>query len=145
LGLLPTAIAITKKENSVRIGIGSPALLSGVSQNPAILELAKQIEKKLKEIIHKAAGVEALKPTAITLYSTTTCPYCKMEASSLDSKHIPYTEVKVDIDQKAGEEMVKKTGQMGVPVTEIRYDNGEEEYVVGFDQQKLQTIIGGMI
>jgi hypothetical protein len=37
--------------------------------------------------------------------------------------------------------MVRKTGQMGVPVTEIVYDNGEEEYIIGFDKERLSEIL----
>lgn len=78
----------------------------------------------------------------IKLYATTTCPYCKMEASWLDSQKIKYEHVLVDLNPVAAEEMVRKTGQMGVPVTEIVYDNGEEEYIVGFDKERLSEILG---
>ena len=64
-----------------------------------------------------------------------------MEASWLDSQKIKYEHVLVDLNPYAGEEMVRKTGQMGVPVTEIVYDNGEEEYIVGFDKERLSEIL----
>lgn len=144
IGLLPTAIVISSSVDGVMVGVGNPNVLSSVAQHPAIHQLVSTMETKLKTIINSAANVADVKPTAITLYSTTTCPYCKMEASWLDSKKITYKEIKVDLDPQAGEEMVRKTGQMGVPVTAVHYDNGEEEYIVGFDQQKLQTIIGAM-
>jgi len=78
----------------------------------------------------------------IKFYSTTTCPYCKMEASWLDSQKIKYEYTLVYLNPTAGEEMVRKTGQMGVPVTEIVYDDGEEEYIVGFDKERLSEILG---
>jgi glutaredoxin len=78
----------------------------------------------------------------IKLYATTTCPYCKMEASWLDSQKIKYEYTLVDLNPYAGEEMVRKTGQMGVPMTEIVYDNGKEEYIVGFDKERLSEILG---
>jgi hypothetical protein len=37
--------------------------------------------------------------------------------------------------------MVEKTGQMGVPVTEIIYENGEEEYIIGFDRERLSEVL----
>jgi glutaredoxin len=64
-----------------------------------------------------------------------------MEASWLDSQKIKYEHTLVDLNQEAGEEMVRKTGQMGVPVTEIVYDNGEEEYIIGFDKERLSEIL----
>jgi glutaredoxin 3 len=81
------------------------------------------------------------KLSKIKLYSTTTCPYCKMEASWLDSKKIQYEEVHVDLDQKEAEDMVRKTRQMGVPVTSLLYENGTEEFIVGFDRPKLELIL----
>ncbi len=141
IGLLPCSVAIVSKNNEIIIGMGSPSILGNVSQNPAISQLAADIDVKLKELIHKAAGVGPLKPAGVKLYSTTTCPYCKMEARWLDDKKIKYNEVHVDIDQKEAEVMVRKTGQMGVPVTAILFEDGEEEYIVGFDKTKLEQIL----
>ena len=77
----------------------------------------------------------------IKLYATLSCPYCHMEAEWLKSKKIDYDHILVDLNQKAAEEMVRKTGQMGVPVTEIIYDNDEEEYIIGFDRERLEELI----
>lgn len=141
IGLLPCSIAVINQKADVMVGVGSPTVLGSVSQNPAIAQIASQAEEKLKELIHKSAGVGPLKPTGIKLYSTTTCPYCKMEASWLDEKKVKYEEVHVDLNQKEAEAMVQKTGQMGVPVTAIQYEGGEEEYIVGFDRQRLSAIL----
>jgi glutaredoxin len=78
----------------------------------------------------------------IKLYVTTTCPYCKMEASWLDIQKIRYEYTLVDLNPTAGYEIVRKTGQIGVPVTEIVYDDGKEEYIVGFDKERLSEILG---
>ncbi len=142
IGLLPCAVAIMTRKDDVMIGVGSPSVMASISQNPAILQLASQMEKQLKELIHKSAGVEVLKPSKITLYSTTTCPYCKMEAAWLSQRKVSYKEIHVDSDQKAAEDMVNKTGQMGVPVTAIQYEGGEEEYIIGFDKPQLAQILG---
>jgi glutaredoxin 3 len=142
IGLLPCSIAVISKNNDVMIGVGSPAVLGSVSQNPAIAQLASQAEEKLKELIHASAGVGPLKPTRVKLYSTTTCPYCKMEAAWLDEKKVTYEEIHVDQNQQEAEDMVKKTGQMGVPVTAIGYEGGEEEYIVGFNKPQLAAILG---
>jgi len=81
------------------------------------------------------------KISKIKLYSTTTCPYCTMEASWLDKKGVKYEKVLVDQNQHEAVDMVKKTGQMGVPVTAIKYENGEEEFIVGFDKPQLSQIL----
>jgi glutaredoxin len=75
-------------------------------------------------------------------YTTTTCTYCKIEKAWLDNYKIDYKQVFVNLDQKAGEEIVRKTGQMGVPVTEIIYEDNEPDYVIGFDRVQLSQILG---
>ena len=68
----------------------------------------------------------------IKVYSTPTCPYCKMVKSYLDDKKTEYTDVDVSVDEKAADEMIQKSGQMGVPVLDIG-----GEIIVGFDQDKI--------
>ena len=78
----------------------------------------------------------------VTLYSTTTCPYCKMLKNYLDEKRVSYTEKLVDQDDAAREEMVSKSGgYLGVPFTVIAR-NGQEMVVMGFDKHKLNEILG---
>ncbi len=55
----------------------------------------------------------------ITIYSTTTCPYCRIEKQWLEKNGIKYKNIFVDEDEKAAEAMIKKSKQMGVPVTVI--------------------------
>ena len=73
----------------------------------------------------------------IQIYSTTTCPYCKQEKAYLDGKKIAYENIFVDEDEAKAEEMIKKSGQMGVPVTVITNDKGEETLIVGFDRKRI--------
>jgi glutaredoxin 3 len=82
-----------------------------------------------------------MKATKIKLYSTHTCPYCMMEKSWLEDEKIAHEVVYVDQDQQAAMQMVQKTGQMGVPVTEVTYEDGKEEFVVGFDKPRLSQIL----
>lgn len=78
----------------------------------------------------------------VKVYSTTTCPYCKMEADWLKSKKIEFEEVKVDQNHEEAKHMVEKTGQMGVPVTEIQYKDRKSEYIVGFNPPQLAYMLG---
>jgi glutaredoxin len=141
IGLLPCPIALIKKDNEVLVGSGDPNLIGKLTDNPQIVTIAKQAENTLKNIINEAAGVGPLKVKEIKLYATMSCPYCKMEASWLDENKVKYRHIFVDLDQRAAEEMVRKTGQMGVPVTEIVYDNDEQEYIIGFDKERLEEIL----
>lgn len=76
----------------------------------------------------------------ITIYSTPTCPYCKLAKEFLTEKKIEFTDIDVAADQKAAEEMIHKSGQMGVPVIIVEKD-GKEEVMVGFDQAKLTELL----
>ena len=78
----------------------------------------------------------------IVLYKTVTCPYCKMETEYLKSQGIEFEEVYVDQDAKAAEEMVKISGQMGVPFTVITKDDGSKETILGFDRAKIDSALG---
>ena len=77
------------------------------------------------------------------VYSTTTCPYCKMLKSYLDEKSVTYTEKLVDQDDTAREEMTKASGGfLGVPYSIITKDDGTKENVIGFDKGKINSVLG---
>lgn len=66
-----------------------------------------------------------------------------MEREYLQSRNIQFEDILVDQDAKAAEEMVKISGQMGVPLTVIRDDQGQvKETILGFDKQKLESLLG---
>jgi len=72
----------------------------------------------------------------ITVYITNTCPFCVKMKNFLDEKELPFKEVNVQQDPVAADRLVKTTGQMGVPQTEI---NGE--WVIGFDPDKVMQLV----
>ena len=72
----------------------------------------------------------------IKIYSTPTCPYCKMTKEYLSSKGVSYQDFDVSSDKGALEQMVKTSGQMGVPVTVI-----DGEIVVGFDKARIDSLL----
>ncbi|PIT89600.1 NrdH-redoxin [Candidatus Kuenenbacteria bacterium CG10_big_fil_rev_8_21_14_0_10_36_11] len=76
----------------------------------------------------------------ITIYSTPVCGYCKMTKQYLTDNHINYEDTDVSNDEAAAELMIKKSGQMGVPVIIIE-QNGQEEIIVGFQKNKLAEIL----
>jgi len=77
----------------------------------------------------------------VKVFSTPTCPYCEMEKEFLKRNGIKFESIDVSIDHKAATEMILKSGQRGVPVTIIE-NNGDEEIIVGFDQQRLKKALG---
>lgn len=142
LGFLPCAITVFQKGDDVLVGTGQPTVIKALAQSQDIAELAAKADSLIKDLIHEAAGVEALKAKSVKLYSTQTCPYCKMEKAWLDEKKIKHDLVYVDMDQQEAQKMVEKTGQMGVPVTEVTFEEGEPEYIVGFDKPRLAELLG---
>lgn len=77
----------------------------------------------------------------VAVYSTPTCPYCIQLKTFLKEKGITYKDINVAEDHKAAQEMIKKSGQMGVPVMIVQ-KNGKEEIVVGFNKERVKSILG---
>lgn len=79
----------------------------------------------------------------ITIYSTTTCPFCKMLKDYLTSKNIAFNEKLVDQDETAQKEMAAASGGfLGVPFTVIVKEDNTKETVLGFDQGKINSVLG---
>ena len=72
----------------------------------------------------------------VTVYSTQTCPWCDKAKDYLTTNGVPFVEKQVDVDRAAAYEMMRLTGQQGVPVVTAGND-----VVLGFDQQKLARIV----
>lgn len=72
----------------------------------------------------------------VTVYSTTWCGFCKQAMKYFDSIGVKYKDINVEEDRQAAEEMVKKSGQMGVPVIEIGKD-----LIIGFDKLKIDLAL----
>ncbi|MFZ6015947.1 MAG: glutaredoxin family protein [Patescibacteria group bacterium] len=72
----------------------------------------------------------------ITIYTTPTCPYCKLAKDYFKEQGVTFNEIDVAADPAAANDMVKKSGQMGVPVIEIG-----SEIVVGWNQSAIEEIL----
>ena len=73
----------------------------------------------------------------VTVYSTSTCPFCIRAKQYLKDNNIEFAYFDVGADHAKAEEMMKKSGQMGVPVIDI-----EGEIIVGFDKEKIRESLG---
>ncbi len=73
----------------------------------------------------------------ITIYTTPTCVYCKSAKEFFKEHNVSYKELDVVTDIHAREDMIKKSGQLGVPVIDV-----DGNIVIGFDKQKLSQLLG---
>lgn len=73
----------------------------------------------------------------VTVYSTPTCTYCKLAKEFFAENGVDYEEVDVAADSTKLEEMIQKSGQMGVPVISI-----DDQVVVGFDEPQIRSLLG---
>lgn len=73
----------------------------------------------------------------VTIYSTPTCHFCEMSKDFFKENGVNYTEYNVASDLERRQEMIQKSGQMGVPVIFVG-----DELVVGFDKEKLSSLLG---
>lgn len=72
----------------------------------------------------------------IKIYSTQQCPYCVMAKDYFKSKGVEYQDVDVSSDEKARDEMIQKSHQMGVPVIDI-----DGKIIVGFNRSEIDKAI----
>lgn len=73
----------------------------------------------------------------VTIYSTPTCHFCHMAKEFFTAKGVQYTDYNVAADLEKRKEMMEKSGQMGVPVITV-----DDEVVVGYDQERLASLLG---
>lgn len=70
----------------------------------------------------------------VKIYTTPSCVYCKMAKEYFQKNSIQYTELNVVDDDDAREEMIKKSGQMGVPVIDI-----DGKIFIGFNKSEIEA------
>jgi len=74
---------------------------------------------------------------SVIIYSTPSCVYCRLAKAYFKENNVQFQEIDVAADQQKAEEMIEKSGQLGVPVIEI-----DKEIIVGFDKPKIQKALG---
>ena len=72
----------------------------------------------------------------VKIYTTPTCVYCRMAKDFFNQHNVQYEEHNVMADLKVREEMVSKSGQMGVPVIDVG-----GEMIIGFDKERLMELL----
>lgn len=72
----------------------------------------------------------------VRVFSTPSCPYCITLKEFLKEHNVAFEDIDVSQNKKASDEMIEKSGQMGVPVIEIG-----EQIVIGFDKEKITKLL----
>jgi glutaredoxin-like YruB-family protein len=72
----------------------------------------------------------------IKVYGVPTCPFCKRAKEFLKSKGLNFEDIDVAADHNLAKEMIKKSGQMSIPVIEI-----DGEIIIGFDKEKIEMLL----
>ncbi len=73
---------------------------------------------------------------AVKLYTTPSCTYCRKAKKYFRENRVTFTEYDVSKDQRRADEMVKKSGQMGVPVVDVH-----GKIIVGFNQPEIERAL----
>lgn len=73
----------------------------------------------------------------VLVFTTPTCPWCTRAKAYLHERRVPFREVDVSRDASAARDLMRRTGQMGVPVVEI-----DGRPIVGFDKSQIDRLLG---
>ncbi len=73
----------------------------------------------------------------VLIFTTPTCSWCARAKSYLRSQRVPFKEIDVSRDPRAASDLVRRTGQIGVPVIEI-----DGRPIIGFDQPRIDRMLG---
>lgn len=73
----------------------------------------------------------------VLVYSTSTCPFCIRVKQFLTENNISFKNIDVSGNHEAAEEMIQKSGQMGVPILDI-----DGKIIVGFDKESIKQALG---
>jgi len=73
----------------------------------------------------------------VRIYSTPTCPHCIRAKQFLKESGIEFEDLDVSSNDALADEMIDKSGQMGVPVLDI-----DGQIIVGFDKERIKRVLG---
>jgi glutaredoxin 3 len=90
----------------------------------------------MAETAEKTRKEKKTKKNRVIVFSTPTCSYCNMAKQYFRRNKIRFKDVDVSRDEAAARDLVRRTGQMGVPVIDI---NGK--LIVGFDKPQINRLL----
>jgi len=84
-----------------------------------------------------ARAAQQARAHRVLVFTTPTCPWCTRAKAYLRERRVPFREVDVARDAAAARDLVRRTGQTGVPVVEI-----DGKPIVGFDKSQIDRLLG---
>ena len=84
----------------------------------------------------RKSGAAKSKAGDVRVYTTATCPWCVKTKEFLKANNVKYHEINVAADEKSRNEMFEKSGQFGVPVTDVG-----GTIIVGYDKEALKKAL----
>ena len=69
----------------------------------------------------------------VLLFSTSTCSWCRRAKRYFKERGVPFKEINIERDTEASRDIVRMTGQRGVPVIKIG-----NSWIVGFDKDRVE-------
>jgi glutaredoxin 3 len=82
-------------------------------------------------------AMEKRKYPRVVVFTTPTCTYCRAAKKYFREQGVPFKDVDVSRDSSAARDMVRRSGQQGVPVIDIG-----GKIIVGFDRPKIDRLLG---
>jgi len=134
--------ASTVRDVHPTLGIKSvPTVLAlkngAVTKNLQGLQTKEHYEMLFFDAPIKAGKSAEKRQPRVTVYSTPTCSWCNRLKGHLRKNRIRFSDIDVSRDQSAAQELMNRTGQTGVPQTNI-----DGQWIVGFDQKRIDTLLG---
>lgn len=123
----------------------------GITSVPALLIFEKDKFTNVIKGCHDGTFYKALAENAIfyaqsaasgriqksvKVYSTPACSWCNTLKAYLRKQGIAFTDIDISRDERTAQELVRRSGQSGVPQTEI-----EGQIIVGFDRTKINNAL----
>lgn len=84
-----------------------------------------------------ARPAPAARTHRVLVFTTPSCPWCRRAKEYLRERRVSFREVDVSRDAAAARDLVRRTGQMGVPVIQI-----DGRPIVGFDRPQIDRLLG---
>jgi glutaredoxin-like YruB-family protein len=91
----------------------------------------------IEKAVFNAQNPDAKPAHRVTVYSTPSCSWCNTLKTYFKQQNVPFTDIDVSRNQQAAQEMVRRSGQQGVPQTDI-----DGTIVVGFDKTRINNLLG---
>jgi glutaredoxin len=95
------------------------------------------------QVDHEKPAPPEAKADDVVIYKAAWCGVCKSAAGFLKQRHVAFIEKDIEKDPGAAAEMQRKASAKGLHPTGVPVIDYHGELLLGFDQQRLNQLIGG--